>query len=96
MRVNSKSSSTMPVSRRASRRMMTMPRRVSAGSIWSAERMVSPQPVMAVRGVRSSWDTEEINSDCIFSDWAILADMSLMVSASSPISSSWCFWIRAP
>ena len=59
----------------------------------AAERSVSPQPVMAVRGVRSSWDTEETNSACIFSVWAILADISLMVSASSPISSSRCFWI---
>ena len=42
---------------------------------------------MAVRGVRSSWETEEMNSDFTFSDWAIFMDMSLMESISSPISS---------
>ena len=87
MRVNSKSSSTMPVSRFASRRMISMPRRVS-GSKLPEESSVSPQPEIAVSGVRSSWETDDMNSDCVFSDCPILTDMSLIVSASSPISSS--------
>lgn len=85
----------MPVRRFASRRMMSMPRRVS-GARPPAPRIVSAQPEMAVSGVRSSCETEEMNSDCVFSDWLILADMSLIVSASSPISSSYCFGMRTP
>ncbi len=65
MRVNSSSSSTMPVRRLASRAMITTPRRVSA-SRFSDVRSVSPQPEMAVSGVRSSCDTEEMNSVCVF------------------------------
>ena len=58
--------------------------------------MVSAQPLMAVRGVRSSWDTDEMNSDWVFSDWRIFRDMSLMASVSSPISSSYFFSICTP
>ena len=43
---------------------------------------------MAVRGVRSSWDTEEMNSDWSFSFSPIFMDISLMLSTSSPISSA--------
>ena len=58
---------------------MSIPRRVSTGSICSADRSVSPQPAMAVSGVRSSWETEETNSDCICPFWLILLDISLIV-----------------
>ena len=51
---------------------------------------------MAVRGVRSSWETEEMNSDWVFSDCLIFMDMSLMVSVRSPISSSNFFSICTP
>ena len=51
---------------------------------------------MAVRGVRSSWDTEEMNSDFIFSFWPILRDISLMLSTSSPSSSVYLFSIWKP
>ena len=68
-------------------RMMRMPRRVWAGSDTGSTISVSPQPLMAVRGVRSSWETEEMNSDFIFSFWLIFMDMSLMLSTSSPSSS---------
>ena len=78
----------MPVRRLASRAMMTTPRRVSA-SRFSDVRSVSPQPEMAVSGVRSSCDTEEMNSVCVFSACPILTDISLMVLTSSPISSSY-------
>ena len=44
-----------------------MPLRVWAGSEVGSTISVSPQPLMAVRGVRSSWETEEMNSDFIFS-----------------------------
>ena len=47
--------------------MMSRPRRVSSSFIRSAASRVSLQPEMAVSGVRSSWDTEEMNSLCIFS-----------------------------
>ena len=57
--------------------------RVAVGS----SRIVSPQPLMAVRGVRSSWETEEMNSVCIFSFWLSFRDMVLMFSTSSPSSS---------
>ena len=39
------------------------------------------------QGVRSSWDTEEMNSVWIFSLWLIFRDISLMLSTNSPISS---------
>ena len=51
---------------------------------------------MAVRGVRSSWETEEMNSVCIFSLWLIFSDMSLMLSTSSPISSEYLLGIWMP
>ena len=85
----------MPVRRLDSRWMMSRPRRVSGASS-PAPRMVSAQPEMAVSGVRSSCETEEMNSDCVFSACPIFIDMSLMVSASSPISSSYCFGMRTP
>ena len=86
----------MVESRRASFRMMRMPRRIWAGSSVVSSRIVSPQPLMAVRGVRSSWDTEEMNSDFIFSFWPILRDISLMLSTSSPSSSVYLFSIWKP
>ena len=58
--------------------------------------MVSAQPLMAVRGVRSSWDTEEMNSFFSFSDCRIARDMSLMASVRSPTSSSNFFSIWMP
>lgn len=57
---------------------------------------VSLQPVMAVSGVRSSWDTEETSSVCIRSVRLMASDISLMVSASSPISSLEIFWMWLP
>ena len=64
-----------------------MPRFVS-GSRSPEASSVSPQPEIAVSGVRSSCETEEMNSDCVFSACPILTDISLIVCASSPISSS--------
>ena len=96
MRVNSSSSSTMPVRRLASREMMTRPLLVSSSFMRSVPSRVSLQPEMAVSGVRSSWETEEMNSLCIFSVRAIWVDISLMVWASSPISSSYLVLIWAP
>ena len=81
----SSSSSTMLVSRRDSFRMMPTPRLSCLGSLSPSS--VSPQPLMAVRGVRSSWETEEINSDLIFSLLLIWEDMLLIASMSWPISS---------
>ena len=86
IRVKSSRSMTISVRRFASLEMIFMPCRVSA-SIFSSASSVSLQPLMTVSGVRSSWDSWEINSACIFSFWAILLDISLMVSASAPISS---------
>ena len=57
-------------------------------SAWSTCCMVSAQPLMAVSGVRSSWDTEEMKSFFIRSAVPSSPAMSLMVSHSSPISSS--------
>ena len=97
MRENSSSSSTMLVRRRASETMMPMPFCTSwASPHLAVHAVVSAQPLMAVRGVRSSWETEEINSDWVFSDCLIFMDMSLMVSVSSPISSSYFFSICIP
>ena len=88
IRENSSSSSTMPERRRASLAMMPMPLRMSEASRASPFMMVSAQPLMAVRGVRSSWDTEEMKSDFMLSACLIFWDMSLMASVSSPTSSS--------
>ena len=88
MRENSSSSSTMLVSRRASETMIPIPFFTSPASRTSPFMMVSAQPLIAVRGVRSSWDTDDINSFFIFSLWLIFSDMSLMVSVRAPISSS--------
>ena len=64
-------------------------RALESGSIevFSGKDPVTGESVMAVRGVRSSWDTEEMNSVWIFSLWLIFRDISLMLSTSSPISS---------
>ena len=88
IRENSSSSSTIPDSRRASLAMMAMPLRTSPSSRASPLMMVSAQPVMAVKGVRSSWETEEMNSDFMLSACLIRRDMSLMASVRSPTSSS--------
>ena len=81
--------------RRDSFRMMRMPRRICTGSWVGSARMVSPQPLMAVRGVRNSWETEEMNSVFIFSFWPIFRDIWLMLSTSSPSSSLYLFstWV---
>ena len=50
--------------------------------------MVSAQPSMAVRGVRSSWDTWEINSVRDFSAMATFSDMMFISPARRPISFS--------
>ena len=75
---------------------MPIPLRRSSAERTSPFWMVSAQPVMAVRGVRSSWETEEMNSLWVFSACPILRDISLMASVSSPISSSYCFSIWTP
>ena len=62
----SRRSSTMTESRSASLIITSIPFLVMVGSSME-ESTVSPHPLMAVRGVRSSWDTEEINSFFIFS-----------------------------
>ena len=51
---------------------------------------------MAVRGVRSSWETEEMNSVFTFSEWLIWMERSLMAETISPISSLYLFWIWLP
>ena len=55
---------------------------------------VSAQPLMAVRGVRSSWETEEIKSFFICSAAPSSPAMSLMASTSWPISSSLALSMR--
>ena len=52
----------MPVSRPASQEIISTPLRESP-CIASSYMSVSLQPVMAVSGVRSSCETEEMNSD---------------------------------
>ena len=54
----------------------------------SSKLSVSAQPPMAVSGVRSSWDTEEMNSVCSFSLRATSSERALISSASRPNSSS--------
>ena len=58
-------------------------------SPWTAgsKAMVSLQPMMAVRGVRSSWETWEIKSVRDFSAMATFSDMLLISAVSLPISS---------
>ena len=67
--------------------MMPRPRFVWSMFAPGSAESVSAQPLMAVSGVRSSCETDEINSCWIFSAWLILSDMSLMLSTSSPSSS---------
>ena len=86
----------MLVRRRDSLRMICTPRRSCWASQDSSSSSVSPQPLMAVSGVRSSWDTEEINSDSIFSLWLIFRDISLILSTSTPISSVYLLGIWMP
>ena len=95
MRVNSSSSSTRLVRRAASLEIMAMPRRESP---WMAvsNMSVSLQPVMAVRGVRSSCEIDEMNSDCIFSLRLISCDSSLIAVARRPSSSSRCTGSSVP
>ena len=92
---NSSSSSTMPDSRSLSRMMMPMPREQVSGSM-PGSCMVSAQPLIAVSGVRSSWEIEEIKSFFIFSDFPSSTAISLILSHSCPISSSLVFNIRTP
>ena len=96
IRENSSNSSTIWARRLPSLTMMARPWRYSSGSVISPDSSVSPQPLIAVSGVRSSWETEEINSLFIRSFWLILSDMSLIASVSCPISSSYCFSIWMP
>ena len=91
MREKSKSSSTMPESRSDSRIMTPMPRSYVSRSASSMPCSVSAQPLIAVSGVRSSCDTEEIKSFFIFSAVPSSTAILLMVSHSSPISSFWRF-----
>ena len=49
--------------------------------------MVSAQPLIAVSGVRSSWDTEEMNSFFMFSVLDSSSAIWLMEAQRSPISS---------
>ena len=67
--------------------MMPRPRLVWSRLLPGSTLSVSAQPLMAVSGVRSSWETDEMNSCCIFSAWLIFIDISLMLSTSSPSSS---------
>ena len=85
----------MPVSRPASQEIISTPRRESP---WMASSYISVslQPVMAVSGVRSSCETEEMNSDCVLPASPILTDMSLKASTKRPISSSRSFSARVP
>ena len=76
--------------------MICTPRLSCCTSLDSSSSSVSPQPLMAVSGVRSSWDTEEMNSDFIRSLSPIFRDMSLMLSTSSPISSEYLLGICTP
>ena len=62
MRVKSKSSSTMRVRRRLSLWMISSPCMTSSGSVPPPASSVSLQPSMAVSGVRSSCETEEMKS----------------------------------
>ena len=59
---------------------MSMAARFPPGPSARQTAVVSPQPEMAVSGVRAPWETDETNSDCIFSVWLILTDILLMVS----------------
>ncbi len=94
IREKSRSSSTMPERRSVSLTMIPIPRRKVCGSV-SPDWIVSAQPLMAVSGVRSSWETDEMKSFFIFSLWPSSLAISLMVSQRSPISSFVCFWMRA-
>ena len=71
--------------------MTPMPRSYVSRSVSSIPCSVSAQPLMAVSGVRSSCDTEEIKSFFIFSAVPSSTAILLMVSHSSPISSFWRF-----
>jgi len=51
---------------------------------------------MAVRGVRSSCEIDEMNSDCIFSLRLISCDSSLIAVARRPSSSSRCTGSSVP
>ena len=95
IRENSNSSSTILDRRCPSLTTMDRPFWMLSGSVTSPDSSVSLQPLMAVKGVRSSWETEEMNSVCILLFWLIFWDISLMVVASSPISSSYfgSIWI---
>ncbi len=96
MREKSSSSSTSLLSRWPSLEMMERPLRTLWGSVISPLSRVWLQPLMAVRGVRSSWETEEMNSSLVFSLTLILVDISLMASTRAPISSSRFFSIWMP
>ena len=85
----------MPERRSLSLMMTPMPFLVVSRSTESSI-SVSAQPLMAVKGVRSSWETEEIKSFFIFSFSCSSRAMALMASHSSPISSSLVFfrWVE--
>ena len=91
-REKSKSSSTRPERRSDSRMMTVMPFSAVTGS--APTRRVSAQPLMAVRGVRSSWETEEMKSFFMRSAAPSSPAMSLTASHSWPSSSSFPFSMR--
>ena len=91
-REKSKSSSTRPERRSDSRMMTVMPFSAVTGS--APTRRVSAQPLMAVRGVRSSWETEEMKSFFMRSAAPSSPAMSLTASHSWPSSSSLDFSTR--
>ena len=64
-----------------------MPLSGIAGSVSPICSSVSPQPLIAVSGVRSSWEMVEMKSFFILSAVESLAAMSFIVLQSSPISS---------
>ena len=76
--------------------MICTPRLICCTSLDSSASSVSPHPLIAVSGVRSSWDTEEMNSDFIRSLSPIFRDISLMLSTNSPISSEYLLGICTP
>ena len=85
----------MEESRSVSSIITCIPLRKVSGS-GSPPIRVSPQPRMAVRGVRSSWETEEMKSFFTFSELLSSSAMLLMEAHSSPISSSFSTSSRTP
>ena len=85
----------MPVSLPASAEIISTPL-LESPWIASSNISVSLQPVIAVSGVLSSCDTEEMNSDWVLPASPIFTDMSLNASTNRPISSSRSFSASEP